>query len=247
METLLKRKYGNTFEEIEKAKKDYQTKIDLFDNREYVLAKLEKEIDDLKNLVYEKADLLSNKRKTIAVNLEKSIEKELKDLYLDKTIFKVDFKEIDCNKTGKDKVEFLISTNVGENLKPLSIVASGGETSRLTLGLNVVFNDVFDVSLAIFDEVDSGVSGKVATSVGEKIKELSKKYQTLVISHLPQVISFADNFYYVYKKVENNKTKSCVKLLDKNEKIYELAKILSGSDLPSDSFIENAKELLFLK
>ena len=164
---------------------------------------------------------------------------------MDKTIFKVDFKEIECNKAGKDKVEFLISTNVGETLKPLSVVASGGETSRLTLGLNVVFNEIFDISLAIFDEVDSGVSGKVATSVGEKIKELSKKYQTLVISHLPQVISYADNFYYVYKKVENNKTKSYVKLLDKNEKIYELAKILSGSDLPSDSFIENAKELLY--
>ena len=168
-------------------------------------------------------------------------------MYLDKTIFKVDFKDIDFNKTGKDKIEFLISTNVGENLKPLSVVASGGETSRLTLGLNVVFNEIFDISLAIFDEVDSGVSGKVATSVGEKIKELSKKYQTLVISHLPQVIAFADNFYYVYKKVENNKTKSYVKLLDKNEKIYELAKILSGSDLPSDTFIENAKELLLYK
>ncbi len=243
----LKRKYGNSYEDIEKAKIDYQTKIDLFDNREYVLSKLENEINELKNKVIEVASILSNKRKNIALKLEKCIEKELKDLYLDKTIFKVDFKDIEFNKTGKDKIEFLISTNVGENLKPLSIVASGGETSRLTLGLNVVFNEIFDISLAIFDEVDSGVSGKVATSVGEKIKELSKKYQTLVISHLPQVIAFADNFYYVYKKVENNKTKSYVKLLDKNEKIYELAKILSGSDLPSDSFIENAKELLLYK
>lgn len=243
----LKRKYGNSYEDIEKAKNDYQTKIDLFDNREYVLSKLENEINELKNKVIEVASILSNKRKNIALKLEKCIEKELKDLYLDKTIFKVDFKDIEFNKTGKDKIEFLISTNVGENLKPLSVVASGGETSRLTLGLNVVFNEIFDISLAIFDEIDSGVSGKVATSVGEKIKELSKKYQTLVISHLPQVIAFADNFYYVYKKVENNKTKSYVKLLDKNEKIYELAKILSGSDLPSDSFIENAKELLLYK
>lgn len=243
----LKRKYGNSYADIEKAKNDYQTKIDLFDNREYVLSKLENEIKELKNKVIEAANNLSNKRKSIASKLEKSIEKELKDLYLDKTVFKVDFKDIEFNKTGKDKIEFLISTNVGENLKPLSVVASGGETSRLTLGLNVVFNEIFDISLAIFDEVDSGVSGKVATSVGEKIKELSKKYQTLVISHLPQVLAFADNFYYVYKKVENNKTKSYVKLLDKNEKIYELAKILSGSDLPSDTFIENAKELLMSK
>ena len=241
----LKRKYGNTYEDIEKARNEYQTKIDLFDNREYVLSKLENEIETSRNKVLEVSTTLSNKRKSVASKLEKCIEKELKDLYLDKTVFKVDFKDVEFNKTGKDKVEFLISTNVGENLKPLSVVASGGETSRLTLGLNVVFNEIFDISLAIFDEVDSGVSGKVATSVGEKIKELSKKYQTLVISHLPQVIAFADNFYYVYKTVMNNKTKSYVKLLDKNEKIYELAKILSGSDLPSDAFLENAKELLF--
>ena len=243
----LKRKYGNSYEDIERAKKDYQMKIDLFDNREYILSKLENEIEELKERVVKTASILTNQRKNIALKLEKCIEKELKDLYLDKTIFKVDFKDIEFNKNGKDKIEFLISTNVGENLKSLSVVASGGETSRLTLGLNVVFNEIFDISLAIFDEVDSGVSGKVATSVGEKINKLSKKYQTVVISHLPQVIAFADNFYYVYKKVENNKTKSFVKLLDKNEKIYELAKILSGSDLPSDSFIENAKELLFYK
>jgi len=243
----LKRKYGNTYEDINKAKIEFENKIELFDNREYKLSKLEKELDESKKVVSEKAIKLSNKRKEIALLLEKNIEKELKDLYLDKTTFKVDFKDIEFNKTGKDKIEFLISTNVGENLKPLSVVASGGETSRITLALNVVFNKIFDISLAIFDEVDSGVSGKVATSVGEKIKELSSSYQTLVISHLPQVISFADNFYYVYKKVENNKTKSYVKLLDNNEKIYELAKILSGSDLPSDKFIENAKELLYFK
>jgi len=243
----LKRKYGNTYEDINNARINYENKIELFDNREYTLSKLEKEINELKNNVLNIANKLSNKRKEIALILEKSIEKELKDLYLDKTVFKVDFKDTEFNKTGKDKIEFLISTNVGENLKPLSVVASGGETSRITLALNVVFNKIYNISLAIFDEVDSGVSGKVATSVGQKIKELSSNYQTLVISHLPQVLSFADNFYYVYKKVENNKTKSYVKLLDKNEKIYELAKILSGSDLPSDKFIENAKELLFYK
>ena len=124
---------------------------------------------------------------------------------------------------------------------------NGGETSRITLALNVVFNKIFNISLAIFDEADSGVSGKIATSIGQKIKELSKNYQTLVISHLPQVLSFADDFYYVYKKVDNNKTKSCVKLLNDEEKIFELAKILSGSDFPSDKFIENAKELLYIK
>ena len=240
----LKRKYGNTYEEIMNAKKEYEDKINLCDNREFIIQKLENEINNIKKDTLNIANKLTSKRKEIALVLEKDIMKELKDLYLDKTIFKVDFKNIEFNKSGQDKVEFLISTNVGENLKPLSLVASGGEASRITLAINVVFNDIFDISLAIFDEVDSGVSGKVATSIGEKIKQLSKKYQTLVISHLPQVLAFADNFYYVYKETFNNKTKSFVKLLDKNEKIYELAKILSGSDLPSDKFIENAKELL---
>lgn len=243
----LKRKYGNTYEDINNARINFENKIELFDNREYTLSKLEKEINNLKDNVLNIANELSNKRKEIALLLEKCIEKELKDLYLDKTIFKVDFKDIEFNKLGKDKIEFLISTNVGENLKPLSVVASGGETSRITLALNVVFNKIFNISLAIFDEVDSGVSGKVAASVGEKIKSLSNTYQTLVISHSPQVLSYADNFYYVYKKVDNNKTKSYVKLLDNNEKVYEIAKLLSGSDLPSDKFIENAKELLYFK
>lgn len=243
----LKRKYGNTYEEINNARINYENKIELFDNREYAISKLEKEIDELKNQTMNIALELSNKRKEVSKLLEKSLEKELKDLYLDKTIFKVEFKDIDFNKNGKDKVEFLISTNIGENLKPLSVVASGGETSRITLALNVVFNKIFNISLAIFDEVDSGVSGKISASIGKKIKDLSNNYQTLVISHSPQVLSYADTFYYVYKKVESNKTKSYVKLLNNNEKIYELAKILSGSDLPSDKFIENAKELLFSK
>ena len=243
----LQRKYGNTYEDINNARISYENKIEIFDNREFVLNRLEKELKELKDEVYKSASLLSDRRKQIALLLEKNIEKELKDLYLDKTVFKVDFKEIEFNKTGKDKVEFLISTNVGEKLKPLSIVASGGETSRITLALNVVFNKIFNISLAIFDEADSGVSGKIATSIGKKIKQLSSNYQTLVISHLPQVISFSDNFYYVYKKVENNKTKSFVKLLNEEEKIFEIAKILSGSDSPSLKFIENAKELLLNK
>lgn len=243
----LQRKYGNTFEDINNARISYENKIEIFDNKEYVIAKLENELKELKEEVYKCACILSNKRQEIAKLLETNIEKELKDLYLDKTIFKVDFKEIEINSLGKDKVEFLITTNVGEKLKPLSVVASGGETSRITLALNVVFNKIFNISLAIFDEADSGVSGKIATSIGKKIKELSSSYQTLVVSHLPQVISFSDNFYYVYKKVENNKTKSYVKLLNEEEKVFEIAKILSGVDNPSIKFIENAKELLLNK
>ena len=175
--------------------------------------------------------------------MEKIIN-ELKDLYLDKTKFEVQFETTELTNTGIDKIEFMISTNVGESMKPLSFVASGGEASRITLALNVVFNQIYEINLAIFDEVDTGVSGKVARSMGKKIKELSNNYQTITISHLPQVLSFSNNFYYIGKQVINGKTCSYVKKLDKEQRTVEIAKILSGSDNPSKSFIDNARELL---
>lgn len=240
----LKRKYGNTYLEIDTAKKDFINRIELVENREFIIDKLDKEIKEQYSKIEKLALELSSFRKKVANELEKNILLELKDLYLDKTIFKVQFNLVELSNTGADKVEFMIATNIGENLKPLQVVASGGETSRITLALNVVFNKVFDISLAIFDEVDTGVSGKIATSMGNKIKQLSNSYQTIVISHLPQVISKSDYFYYVYKEVIDNKTKSFVKLLNEEERIIEIAKILSGSDNPSSTFIENAKELI---
>ena len=239
----LKRKYG-TFEKIQEAKKDFLSKIEFYNDKDFFKAKLEKEIEEIKNDCYKLAINISNLRKKQAIEIETKVVNELKDLYLDKTIFKAYFEEIALSKEGIDRVEFMISTNVGEELKPLSNVASGGEASRITLALNVVFNEVYDINLAIFDEVDSGVSGKVARSIGQKIKSLSNTYQTITISHLPQVLSFSNNFYYIGKEIANGRTRSFVKNLDKNERIIEIAKILSGSDNPSNAFIENARELL---
>lgn len=239
----LKRKYGN-YQKIEEAKKEFIDKIEFYNDKDYFKDKLEKEIEKLKQQCYEIAKEISNLRKLKASEISTRVISELKDLYLDKTTFETKFEEIELTSEGIDKVEFLISTNVGENLKPLSSVASGGEASRITLALNVVFNQIYDINLAIFDEVDSGVSGKVARSIGKKIKELSSSYQTITISHLPQVLSFSNNFYYIGKEVVNGRTRSYVKNLDTQQRILEIAKILSGSDNPSQNFIENARELL---
>lgn len=239
----LKRKYGN-FEKIQEAKTDFENKINFYNDADYFKNKLEIEINEMKETCYKIASQISSLRKNKAKEIEEKVVNELKDLYLDKTIFKTKFTQIDLSSDGIDNVEFMISTNVGEELKPLSTVASGGEASRITLALNVVFNETYDINLAIFDEVDSGVSGKVARSMGQKIKQLSNNYQTITISHLPQVLCFSNNFYYIGKEVIDGRTRSYVKNLDYNQRVIEIAKILSGSDSPSNTFIENARELL---
>ena len=239
----LKRKYG-LYNEIQDAKEEYIRQIDYYNDKDYYLEKTLKEIEEYKTKAYKLAKEISEIRKNCAKDIANKVISELKDLYLDKTRFEVNFEEIALSNTGIDKVEFLISTNVGENLKPLATVASGGEASRITLALNVVFNEIYDIDLAIFDEVDSGVSGKVARSMGKKMRELSNNYQTITISHLPQVLSCSNNFYYIGKEIVDGKTRSYVKTLDDNQRIVEIAKILSGNDNPSSSFISNARELL---
>ena len=240
----LRRKFGSSYEDIVRTRDEFIEKIEFSENKEIMIAKLQEELKQLETICNKKANELTNVRKEVAKQLKVKIERELKDLYLDKTNFEVDFKETNLSEEGKDKIEFMLSTNVGESLKPLSKVASGGEFSRIALGLNTIFNEIYGIKLSILDEVDSGVSGKVATSVGKKIKESSSSYQVIVISHLPQVISSADHFYFVGKLIEDNKTKTYVKILNENEKIHEIAKILSGDDNPSQLFLENAKSLL---
>ena len=239
----LKRKYGD-YSKIEKAHEEYKAKVEFYNDADYYKSKIEKNIQIAKEDSLTLAKKLSDLRKEKAKEISVKVINELKDLYLDKTRFEAKFIETDLSSNGIDKVEFMISTNVGESLKPLASVASGGEASRITLALNVVFNKIYDIDLAIFDEIDTGVSGKIARSIGKKIKELSTNYQTITISHLPQVLSYSNNFYYIGKEVIDGKTRSYVKTLDTNQKVIEIAKILSGSDSPSTSFIENARELL---
>ena len=190
------------------------------------------------------ANVLSSKRKELAKILENKIIQQLKDLYLENARFSIDFKtSVNLTNDGLDKIDFLISMNPGQPLQSLSKVASGGEISRLMLGLKVLFSKHFGISTIIFDEVDTGVSGKVARAVGLKMKELSSDIQVISITHLPQVASLADSHYHVSKIAENNTTRTIVNKLNKDEQIQEIAKLLSGDTITSGA-LENARELI---
>ena len=144
---------------------------------------------------------------------------------------------------GFDDVEFMISTNKGEKVRPLSMVASGGELSRIMLGLKTVLADKDAVETLIFDEIDAGISGRTAWKVSEKLGMLSKKWQVICITHLPQIAAMADAHFYIEKNVENSVTRTTISLLEEEQRIPEIARMLGGEEI-SAAAIENAKELI---
>lgn len=238
----LKRKHKLETEQLIELKDELKTKLDLLANRDKIIEDKTKEVNDAKKIAYDKAILISNKRKQSAKQLEEEVIKEAKDLLLINTNFNILFNEIEMNSKGIDDVEFLISLNKGEELKPLKNVASGGETSRLMLALKTVFAKISDTGLLIFDEIDTGVSGKVALAVGEKMSLISKDAQVFCITHLAPVAAFADNHYFIYKVDDSLSSKTNVKLLSNDEIVNELATI-SSSEI-NDSSAAAAIELL---
>ena len=163
---------------------------------------------------------------------------------MENIIFKINIeKDKDFTQTGNDNVNFFISTNKGEPLKDLSKVVSGGELSRIMLALKIVFLGNEPISGIIFDEIDTGVSGKIAQKVGEKMYSLSKRCQVFCITHLAQIASLSDNHYVVSKKIENDKTYSHIKMIGDEEKVSEIAKMIGGESITEGAFI-SAKELI---
>lgn len=246
---LLKRKYGSTISEIlsfyDQAKQEY---IQLTQSEEDV-TDLEKEILQLEKEVLEAGRAVSIERRQLAGELESHIHQELSDLYMEKAVFKVDFpKEIkslsieDADSQGLDRVSFLIATNPGEPLKALENVASGGELSRMMLAMKTIFAKKQTLSTNILDEVDTGVSGRVAAAIAEKIARISKNNQVLCITHLPQVAATADHHLYISKEVKKGRTSTSVKYLEEDEKIKEIAEMLAGSELSEHTLI-TAREL----
>lgn len=241
----LKKKYGNTIEEILKYKENASNKIEKLLNYEY-------EIENHKTMVrtYEKElnDLsleLSNKRKIIAKELEKRISYELKDLNMGNITFKVNFsKNSILLSDGFDIIEFLISTNIGEDLKSMSKIVSGGEMSRIMLGFKSILADYDGIPTLIFDEIDTGISGRTAQVVGEKIYDISKKRQVISISHLPQIAALADSHYVISKRLNKDKkiNTNIVRLTDE-ERVIELGRLLGGVDV-TDTTLKHAREML---
>lgn len=243
----LKRKYGKTIEEILEYSAKIDEEIETLQNKETHIEKLQKELSSLKKDLSIEAKELSNIRQKFAAKLTNLIHKELKELYMEKTVFEVMFKS-DFNSfspSGSDKVEFYLSTNPGEPLKPMSKVASGGELSRIMLAMKSIFSKHQGVTSIIFDEVDTGVSGRVAQAIAEKIYNVSIDSQVLCISHLPQVAAMADTHLYISKTSRDGRTKTSVTSLDDESKIREIGRMISGVEI-TDLTKEHAKELLYL-
>ena len=209
---------------------DLKAKVASFEDRDRVIADKQKELDKAYLNAFKLAKEISVIRKEKAVILSRDIKKETDDLLLNNCVFKVDIKEKELSSNGIDAIEFLISMNKGEDLKPLKNVASGGEVSRLLLALKAVFVKLTNTDLLILDEIDTGVSGKVGLLVGEKIAKIAKNCQVLCISHLAMVAACASSHYYIYKEDVDNVTCTKIKKLDQEEIIKELANISSTSN-----------------
>jgi DNA repair protein RecN (Recombination protein N) len=243
----LKRKYGKTINEILEYAVKIEEEIETLQNKETHIGELEKELTSVKKDLILEAKQLTEIRLKWAEKLTKLIHKELKELYMAKTVFEIRFDSntLQFTKIGVDHVAFYISTNPGEPLKPLSKVASGGELSRIMLALKSIFSKHQGVTSIIFDEVDTGVSGRVAQSIAEKIYKVAAESQVLCISHLPQVAAMADTHLFISKIIKGGRTKTSVTPLQVLEKINEIGRMISGTEI-TDLTKKHAEELLYL-
>ncbi|EIJ78807.1 DNA repair protein RecN [Bacillus methanolicus PB1] len=243
----LKRKYGKTIAEVLEYAATIEEEIETLQNKETHIGQLEKDLASLRKDLLVEAKNVTELRKKYAKKLTKLIHQELKDLYMAKTVFEVKIESDESNftKKGIDNAEFHISTNPGEPLKPLSKVASGGELSRIMLALKSIFSKHQGVTSIIFDEVDTGVSGRVAQAIAEKIYKVSIGSQVLCISHLPQVAAMADTHLFIAKVTKGGRTITSVTPLSDAEKIKEIGRMISGVEI-TDLTKKHAEELLLL-
>ena len=237
----LKRKYGTDIEGILKLREDLVSRVEMYENKQAFLDNIDKEIKKAKEEYDKAASALSKVRKSKAKDLDKEVIKHLKDLGLENAKFETEIKDRDASLLGSDDVEFYVSMNKGEALKPLNKTASGGELSRLMLGLKVIFTNLQGIETVIFDEIDTGVSGKIASEIGLKMKELGNSAQVFSVTHLAQVAACAKTNYKVIKETIKDNVRTSVKELKGDEIIEELALISTG--VVTSSSLEAAKEL----
>ncbi|HIT86473.1 MAG TPA: DNA repair protein RecN [Candidatus Coprocola pullicola] len=239
----LKRKYGGSIEEILDFYQKAEKELDFLSNSEEIVQKLNKQKKNIEQELMKQAEILSNIRKEKAKQIQKNIEQQLWDLEMKHGKFAIaieDKKEISLH--GKDKVEFLISANAGEELKPLAKIASGGEMSRVMLALKTVLAEADSIEVFIFDEIDTGVSGRTAQKVAEKMALIGKSHQIICITHLPQIAAMADHHFLIEKTTQQEKTITTVKPLNEEESAHEIARLIGGAKMTQATWTA-AKEL----
>lgn len=242
----LKRKYGNSIDTIIEYYKNTVNELDAIEKSDEIIEKLIIERQKSYNKIEMLADEITKIRIETANNLKSDIENELKYLGMTKAVFKIEIKKTDTiQEDGMNKVSFNISANPGEPPKALIKVASGGEMSRIMLAIKSVIADVDKIPTLIFDEIDTGISGRTAQAVAEKMSLISRKHQLLCVTHLPQIAAMADTHFKIEKIVKEEKTSTIVKKMDQEEQIGELARMLGGAEV-TNLTIEHSKEMIKL-
>ncbi len=239
----LSRKYGATEEEmltyLAKIVEEYNSLV----SSDEMIDELHDKYNELSNELFKRGCYLSDCRKKTAIEFEEKVSTELRFLDMADACFSVDFREANATENGMDEVEFIFSANVGQDLKPLVKIASGGELSRVMLAIRCVLSDCDSVNTMIFDEIDTGVSGRAAHKIAYKMHELSKSKQVLCVTHLAQIAAYADNHLYIEKNKTNEGTYTKVTSLSESEKVKEIARIIGGEIITATT-LESAQELI---
>ena len=241
----LRRKYGDTIEDILNYKGKISSRLEEIVDRDEMSEQLKAKLVKLEEELDKKAQSLTKVRKEVAIELESAILSELKSLDMKGVSFKVNFAEAKYSQNGNSEVEFMISFNLGEDLKPIYKVASGGEMSRFMLAFKTILADIDEIDTIVFDEIDAGISGIAAQVVGDKLHNIAKKKQILCITHLPQIAANADTHFCISKNSDENRTYTTIKKLKNEESINEIARLIAGSNI-TDTTIEHAREIVNL-
>lgn len=239
----LKRKYGDSVQEILTYYEESQARLELLKNYEEEVNTKYKDLEEAHKKLQDLAQVVHKDRETLAQALEKRVEDEISQLNLKDARFKVHLEEKDLGPDGMDQVVFYLSTNLGEDLKPLSQVASGGEMSRMMLGFKSIIADRDHIMTLVFDEIDAGISGQTAHIVGKKLKALAQGRQVLVISHLPQMVALAQTHYRIEKTLKDGKMVSNIRKSSPQDQAYELARLISSGEI-NESTLETARSMI---
>ena len=240
----LKNKHGRSIAELIEYRDELGEKLSRIENSSDIKEKLESKLAECRKALISACNRLSEARKTSAAELETKITSELQQLNFNDADFRISFSTADSfSAAGTDIVEFMITTNKGESLKPLSKIASGGEMSRIMLAFKKIIGDYDEIPTMIFDEIDSGISGIAASIVGRKLKEIAQNHQIICITHLPQIAAFGEHNYRIEKKSDDKMTFTTVTPLSKKGKTDEIARLLGGANI-TDTTLQSARELI---